>query len=282
MGGRGTRDLVPAGSVFAFLADHRRELFPDEIAELFPSNGRRGLPADLVASTIVLRALHGLSDAEAVAALRFDLRWKVAYGLPVGHREFHPTSLTYWRGRLAASQRPERIFDAVRDVVTATGLLAGKTRRVLDSTVLADAVSTQDRVTQLIAAICWIGRVVAGAQEVIAAHCRGHDYTRPRKPSIAWKDTDARDGRQRGLVTDALALLDAVDEPPPAPRPPRRSHCWRWSPARTSNPPTVRTARTGSGGSPARCPRAGDLHGGPGPGTSTSPANQRSTATRRT
>ena len=39
--------LVPAGSVFAFLANHRRELFPDEFtADLFPSRtGRPSLPA---------------------------------------------------------------------------------------------------------------------------------------------------------------------------------------------------------------------------------------------
>ena len=35
--------LLPAGGMFAFLAGHRRELFPDELfADLFPS--RRGRP----------------------------------------------------------------------------------------------------------------------------------------------------------------------------------------------------------------------------------------------
>jgi hypothetical protein len=39
--------LVPAGSVFAFLAEHRGELFPDSFtADLFPSQtGRPSLPA---------------------------------------------------------------------------------------------------------------------------------------------------------------------------------------------------------------------------------------------
>ena len=39
--------LVPPGSVFAFLAEHRRELFPDSFtADLFPSRtGRPSLPA---------------------------------------------------------------------------------------------------------------------------------------------------------------------------------------------------------------------------------------------
>ena len=61
-----------------------------------------------------------------------------------------PTTLTYWRRRLAASDRPNRIFEAVKAVVAQTGVLAGKTRRALDSTVLDDAVATQDTVTQLI------------------------------------------------------------------------------------------------------------------------------------
>src|SRR3712207_7840598 len=55
----------------------------------------------------------------------------------------HPTVLTYWRRRLARSTRPNRIFDAVRGVVAATGALAGKTRRALDSPGLEDAVATQ-------------------------------------------------------------------------------------------------------------------------------------------
>ncbi|GFG52934.1 hypothetical protein MAGR_43750 [Mycolicibacterium agri] len=62
--------------------------------------------------------------------------------------------------RLAASARPNRIFEAVKSVVAATAVLAGKTRRALDSTVLDDAVATQDTVTQLIAAIRRVRREV--------------------------------------------------------------------------------------------------------------------------
>jgi hypothetical protein len=51
--------LLPAGGVFAFLAGHRRELLPDELfADLFPSRrGRPSIPADVVASVIVLQTL---------------------------------------------------------------------------------------------------------------------------------------------------------------------------------------------------------------------------------
>jgi Transposase DDE domain/Transposase domain (DUF772) len=205
--------LLRPGSVFAFLAGHRRELFPDELfADLFGSGrGRPSVPADVVAAVIVLQALHGLSDADTVEELTFDLRWKAACGLPVTAAGFHPTTLTYWRRRLAASERPNRIFDAVRAVVAQTGVLAGKTRRALDSTVLDDAVATQDTVIQLIAAIRQVRRVVPGAMEVVAQWCTAHDYDDPGKPAIAWNDAQARASLIDGLVRDALAVLAAFE-----------------------------------------------------------------------
>src|SRR6266567_613374 len=111
--------LVPAGSVYAFLAEHRREVFPDGLfADLFASGrGRPSVPAEVIASVLVLQTLQDLSDSEAMDALRCDIRWKVACGLPIDHAGFHPTTLTVWRNRLRASTRPERIFEAVRAVV---------------------------------------------------------------------------------------------------------------------------------------------------------------------
>jgi hypothetical protein len=72
--------LVPAGSVYSFLAGHRRRLFPDELfSDLFPSaRGRPSVPADVVATVMVLQALEGLSDRDAIDSLRTDIKWKVA------------------------------------------------------------------------------------------------------------------------------------------------------------------------------------------------------------
>ena len=206
--------LLKADSVFAFLAAHRAELFSDEMfADLFPSGrGRPSVPADVMAAVITLQALRGLSDSETVDAVTFDLRWKAACGLPVTAGAFHATTLTYWRRRLAASDRPNRIFEAVKAVVAQTGALAGKTRRALDSTVLDDAVATQDTVTQLIGAIRRLRREVPGATEVVAEHCGAHDYDDPGKPAIAWDDSEARDRLVEALVSDAYRLLDRLPE----------------------------------------------------------------------
>jgi len=207
--------LLPGGSVFRFLAEHRRVLFPDELfADLFVSaRGRPSVPADVIATVIVLQTLHGLSDRDAADAVTFDLRWKAACGLPVTAAAFHPTTLTYWRRRLAASERPNRIFEVVKAVIAETGVLAGKTRRALDSTILDDAVATQDTVTQLIAAIRRVRREVPGAAEIIAAQGTAHDYDDPGKPLIAWDDQAARAALVDALVRDALTILAAVGEP---------------------------------------------------------------------
>ena len=148
-------ELVPSGSVFAFLAAHRHELFPDPfIADLFSSStGRPSLSADLVGSVLVLKELYDLSDPQTADALRYDIRWKVACGRSLRQTSFDPPTLVYWRKRIAASDRRDRVFDAVARVITETGILRGRRKRCVDSTVFDDAVATQDTVTQLVAAM---------------------------------------------------------------------------------------------------------------------------------
>ena len=205
--------LVAVGSMFGFLAEHRADVFPDETyADLFapPGVGRPSLPATRMAAVLTLQALHSLSDRETAEAVRCDLRWKVACGLSLLDEGFDPSSLVYWRRRIADSQRPHRINDAVRQVIEATGVLRGRRRRAVDSTVLDDAVATQDTVTQLIGAIRRVARQVPGAAEVIAAECRGHDYTQPGKPRIDWTDPQAKQELVSALVTDANAVVAAL------------------------------------------------------------------------
>ncbi len=203
--------LVPPGSVFAFLAAHRAELFPGSFtADLFPSRtGRPSLPADLVGSVLVLKELYDLSDPQTADALKYDIRWKVACGRSLTQVSFDPSTLVYWRKRIARSGRPDRVFDAVAEVISQTGVLAGRRKRCVDSTVFDDAVATMDTVTQLVAAMRKVARVVEGAGEVIARVC-ALDYSRPGKPDIDWDDPAAKEGLVSDLVNDALAVLGAL------------------------------------------------------------------------
>jgi IS5 family transposase len=213
--------LIPEGSMFAFLAAHRTEVFPDEdYADLFapPGIGRPSIPASQMAAVLVLQVLHDYSDRETAEAVRFDVRWKAAAGAALDDPGFDPSTLVYWRNRIARSKRPHRINEAVRKVVQETGVLQGRRRRAVDSTILADAVATQDTVTQLVSAIRRVAREVPGAAEQIAAACTGHDYSKPGKPKIDWDDPAAKDALVSALVNDANALVAALrpqdpDEP---------------------------------------------------------------------
>ena len=104
------------------------------------------------------------------------------------------------------------MFDAVAEVIAETGILRGRRKRCVDSTVFDDAVATMDTVSQLVAAVRKVARVVPGAGEVIAAVCQ-LDYSRPGKPAIDWDYLQAKQDLVSDLVNDALAVLEALAGP---------------------------------------------------------------------
>ena len=165
----------------------------------------------------------------------------MACGLALDDEGFDFSVLTYWRTRLRKSERPERIFDAVRSVIDATGVLKGKTRRALDSTLLDDAVATQDTVTQLIAAIRRVRRVVPGAADVTLVGPRlrvsGQAPDRLGRPG-GQGGPGRRTGHRRpdlaGAFEDVAEDADATSA----------SDCWPWSPAKTSNKETTAPGRS--------------------------------------
>ena len=166
-----------------------------------------------MASVMVLQVLHDYSDGEAAEAARCDLRWKAACGFPLDHGGFDPSTLVYWRRRLARSDRPHLwISQAGRGGDHADRGAEGPRRRAVDSTILADAVATPDTITQLAAAIRLVGRLVPGAAEQIAAVCTGHDYSSPGKPQIDWDDPQVKDALVSALVNDANALVAALED----------------------------------------------------------------------
>jgi hypothetical protein len=78
--------------------------------------------------------------------------------------------------------------------------------------VFDDAVATQDTVTQVVAAMRRVARVVPGAAEVITEVCT-LDYGKPGKPDIDWDDLDAKQRLVSDLVNDALAVLAELTGP---------------------------------------------------------------------
>ena len=51
------------------------------------------MPAEVVATVLALQALEGLSDREAISALRRDIAWKVACGLRLDDEGLPPADV---------------------------------------------------------------------------------------------------------------------------------------------------------------------------------------------
>ena len=202
--------LLAAGSVCALLAQHRSRLFPDEMFEdLFESGrGRPSVPGEVVAAVMVLQALEGLSDRAASARLQTDVGWKAAAGLALTDEAFHPTVLVQWRNRLRASDAPDRIFDAVRELMAATGAVSGRQRRVLDSTVLDDAVARQGTVTMLRVQMRKLRKLVPELGDVWV---REHNLDSAAGVEVDWDDPGDVERLVSELVDDALELIGACE-----------------------------------------------------------------------
>jgi IS5 family transposase len=116
--------------------------------------------------------------------------------------------LTLWRNKLRASGDPDRIFDAVRAVIAETGVISGKHRRVLDSTVLDDAVARQDTVTMLATQIRRVRKLIPELERVWV---REHNLE-PGRPPCDWDDPTDVDRLVSELVDDANELVWAAED----------------------------------------------------------------------
>jgi len=205
---------VAPDSIYGLLHRECHRLFADELfADLFrDGRGRRSVPPMIVAVVMVLQRIEGCSDREAVDRFTYDARWKYACGgLAFDYPGFVHTVLVDMRARLAASERPDRIFEVVLETARQAGLVGR--RRVLDSTALYDAVATMDTVTLVRSAIR--GLLAACGQE-LEDELRGllgrdDDYRAAGKPVCDYDDRAAREQLVDALAKDAGALLGALD-----------------------------------------------------------------------
>src|SRR3954454_14453985 len=85
--------LLPERSIYALLAGHGERIVCDEdFAECYSAGlGRPSIPPSALAKVLLLQYRTGLSDREAMEAVRWDLRWKAALDLPVDHAGWDPS-----------------------------------------------------------------------------------------------------------------------------------------------------------------------------------------------
>ena len=204
--------------LYRFLADEGHRVFDDDyFADLYMRSrlGRPTVPARVLATVMVLQALRACRIVKRSTRLGRDLAWQAAAGVDIGHEAFHATVLVGIRNRLRASDRPKRFLDDTRVMAREPGVMRDRIR-VLDSTPIYDAVTTEDTITQLRAAI---RKTLAALRQdyptlTVAARSacrRDDDYVSAGRPSCDWDDREAKEVLVDLLVRDALAVLEVLD-----------------------------------------------------------------------
>jgi transposase len=209
---------VAEDSIYGRMAAVRDVLFEDDdLAEMYcPDNGRPSLPPSLLCGVLLLQFHDGVGDGEAVERLRYDLRWKVALGLPLDYAGFDPTSLVVFRKRLLKHGQERYAFERFLKVSREAGFLPGRIRQLLDSTPMRGAGAVQDTYTLLRKGIRRLlkamGFAVPEKRRGLQADLRRYIES-DEKAKIDWSDAKARRKELGRLVRDTEAVLElAVDQ----------------------------------------------------------------------
>ena len=209
---------LPEGSFFSLLAEHGDRIVRDEdFAECYSERmGRPSIPPSLLAKVLLLQYRCGLSDEQAMESVAWDLRWKVALGLPVDHRGWHPTSLTKYRARLLLHGKERLALENSLRLAEELGLLDAPAEQIVDSTPMLGAAATQDTVRLVRHGVKrLIDAVAAVDQQAARLLVDGleFDYQKPaEKPDCRWRSKAERERMLTRVAQDGERALRAVEQ----------------------------------------------------------------------
>ena len=203
---------------YAFLAKQRHRLFDDkDFSDLYCNdNGRPSVPPSLLAIALLLQAHDKVSDAEATARSRYDLRWKVALGLEIDENLFAKSTLQTFRAQLIIHDKVGKFFKASLDEARLKGLFGGrrKLKLAVDTTPIFGKGAVKDTYNLLADGIRQLARQLARILErPLKPWAQDHDLGRYFGSSIKgesdvdWSDEGSKRAFLTSIVNDAARLL---------------------------------------------------------------------------
>jgi hypothetical protein len=187
----------------------------DDLKEMYcADNGRPSLPPSLMSGVLLLQFYDDVSDGEAVARTRYDLRWKVALDLPLDFPGFDPSSLSVYRQRLIENGQERYAFDRFVEVGRAAGFIPDKVTLLTDTTWVRGAGAVQDTYTLIRKGVRKLLRALGyhlpAQRRGLSAQVRElveRYVDQDRKAEIDWCDPQARAEQLKVLADDAEAVL---------------------------------------------------------------------------
>ena len=180
-----------------------------------PGMGRPSIPPSQLARVLLLQYRTGASDEQAMECVAWDLRWKIALGLAVDHRGWHPTTLTKFRARLLLHKLERVALERTLELAEEVGMLEGPVEQIIDSTPMLGAAATQDTVRlvrhgvrRLLDAVAVFDQDAGGQLD----RALEFDYARPaEKPDCRWRERAERERMLTRVAQDAERALRAVE-----------------------------------------------------------------------
>lgn len=212
--------IVRSDSFYGLLAEHGHRIVRDEdFAECYSEDrGRPSIPPSILAKILLLAYREGVSDERAMEEVRYDLRWKVALGLPFDHEGFHPTTLVRFRARLLLHGKERLVFERSLALAAELGLVEEGVEQIVDSTPMLGAAATQDTVTLVRSGVRALIDAVRAEDAQAARRLEEgleFDYARPRrKPDCDWRSRPERERMLSRVAQDAERALRAVEREP--------------------------------------------------------------------
>ena len=143
---RVARAAFPKGNLYMKMRDEMGTLYEDtDFRGLFPSRGQPGLAPWRLALVTIMQYVEGLSDRQALDAVRARIDWKYALGLPLTDPGFDYSVLCEFRTRLVASQAENLLLEKLLTLFKARGWLRARGKQRTDSTHVLAAVRTLNR-----------------------------------------------------------------------------------------------------------------------------------------
>lgn len=226
-------DYVGRTTFYGWLATKGARVYPDEAFRSFYvlDNGRPSVAPSRMMRLVLLQWHDQVSDDEAVARTRYDLRWKTALGIEDHAGLCAKATLQTFRGKLLLNERGRAVLRRSVQACREAGVLRSrKIRAVLDTSPIIGRGAVKDTYNLVADGMVKLLRALAAFEspllEPMAAkpYAGTHDFSRyfaeeslKGGAALNWDSESERVAFLTGLVVDvrrALALARRALESP--------------------------------------------------------------------